>query len=125
VGGLFSILFFKVVSRLWAPLFVIVGISAYTLMVGAGPSVVRAAIMAGLSLFGVQIGRRQGGLTTLAFTAAVMCLFNPALLYDVSFQLSFTATLGLVLFADRLQQGFAGLAQRWFPAAFARRLAQR
>jgi competence protein ComEC len=54
----------------------------------------------------------------------VMCLFNPALLYDVSFQLSFAATLGLVLFADRLQQGFAELAQRWFPADFARRLAQ-
>ncbi|MBE3037932.1 MAG: ComEC/Rec2 family competence protein, partial [Chloroflexi bacterium] len=124
VAGLFSTLFLRVVPRLWAPLFVVLAISAYTLMVGAGPSVVRAAIMAGLSLFGQQIGRRQAGLSTLAFTAAVMCLFTPTQIYDVSFQLSFAATLGLVLFADRLQQWFIRLAQRWFPATLARRLAQ-
>ena len=37
---------------------------------------------------------RLQGLNTLVFTAAVMCLFNPYLLWDVSFQLSFAATLG-------------------------------
>jgi competence protein ComEC len=59
---------------------------------------------------------------SLAFTAAVMCLFNPALTEDLSFQLSFGATLGLVLFADPLGQGFIRLAERWLPAPAARRI---
>jgi beta-lactamase superfamily II metal-dependent hydrolase len=41
-------------------------IAFYALMVGGEPSVVRAAIMGVLSLFAVQLGRRQGGLNSLA-----------------------------------------------------------
>ena len=70
---------------------------------------VRAAIMGSLSLLGQLIGRRQAGLNTLAFVAALMCLGVSILLWDVSFLLTFGATLGLVLFASRLQ----GSAVRW------------
>ncbi len=50
LAELFSKLFGKVVSRWWATLLSIFAISLYTLMVGAAPSVVRAAIMGSLSL---------------------------------------------------------------------------
>ena len=49
-------------------------IALYTLLVGAGAAVVRAAIMGGLALLRRQIGRRQQGLNSLGFVAALMVL---------------------------------------------------
>ena len=87
-------------------------VAVYTLLVGADAAVVRAAIMGGLSLFACQVGRRQDGLNSLAFVAAVMTVFNPYLPWDVGFQLSFMATLGLVLYAEPLSQAFLNFAAR-------------
>ncbi len=78
------------------------GIAAYTLLVGADPAVVRAALMGGLGLLARQVGRQQHGLTTLAFSAAVMVAAQPWALWDIGFQLSFAATLGLMLYAAPL-----------------------
>ena len=106
IAGLFSIFFGKLAPRGWAALLTILAVVFYTLLVGAGPSVVRAAIMGSLSLLGQVIGRRQTGLNTLAFVAALMAMFTPTVLWDVSFLLTFGATLGLVLFAARFQEAF-------------------
>ena len=123
VAGLFSIFFGKLAPRGWAALLTILAVVFYTLLVGAGPSVVRAAIMGSLSLLGQLIGRRQTGLNTLAFVAALMCLGTPTVLWDVSFLLTFGATLGLVLFASRFQGGFESLVQRRFSAQTSGKLA--
>ncbi|MEN6482330.1 MAG: ComEC/Rec2 family competence protein, partial [Anaerolineaceae bacterium] len=88
-------------------------IALYTLLVGGSPAVVRAAVMSRLAMVGTQLGRRQSGANVLVFSAAAMCLFNPNLPWDVSFQLSFAATLGLVLYADRFQRAFENLAGRF------------
>ncbi|HVN53859.1 MAG TPA: ComEC/Rec2 family competence protein [Anaerolineaceae bacterium] len=77
-----------------------------------------------MGLLGRQIGRRQNGLNTLAFTSALMCLYNPFYLWDLSFQLSFMATLGLVLYAGPLQQGFLRLVRRRLPENLAIRVAE-
>lgn len=79
------------------------GIGLYTLLVGAEASVVRAAIMGVLALIARQVGRQQFALNTLAITAGAMALINPLVVWDVGFQLSFAATLGLVLYADSLR----------------------
>lgn len=63
----------------------------------------RALVMAVLAMGGHLIGRRQAGLNALFFTAAIMCLLKPLLLHDISFQLSFAATFGLVVFAQPMQ----------------------
>ena len=99
-------------------------IAFYALLVGAEPSVVRAAIMGVLSLFAVQLGRRQDGLNSLALVAALMLVFSPFLLWDVSFQLSFMATLGLVVFAGMLTAAFTRLASQRLPKSTAQRLAK-
>ena len=57
-----------------------IGIAFYTLLVGAAPSVVRAAIMGGLALFARQMGRQQDGLNNLGFAAALMALHDPLVL---------------------------------------------
>ena len=122
LAGLFSTLFTRLLGRRWGAVAAAVGITFYTVLVGANPSVVRAAIMGCLGLLATQVGRRQMGLNSLALTALVMCLFNPNLPWDVSFQLTFMATLGLVLFAQPFQEAFNRLVVRWLPKIQAQNL---
>ncbi|MGB7095210.1 MAG: ComEC/Rec2 family competence protein, partial [Anaerolineales bacterium] len=98
-----------------AAVFALLGIGLYTILVGADAAVVRAAIMGSLALFASLVGRRQAGLNTLALVAAVMAAFNPQVLWNVSFQLSFAATLGLVLYAEPLKAAFERFAARFVP----------
>ncbi|MBU2611467.1 MAG: ComEC/Rec2 family competence protein, partial [Chloroflexi bacterium] len=97
-----------VFNRLLGPrrgaLAAVIGIALYTLLVGADAAVVRAAFMGGLALFARQVGRRQDGLNTLVFVAALMAAINPHTPWDVGFQLSFAATLGLILYVQPLQE---------------------
>nr|HMN62431.1 ComEC/Rec2 family competence protein [Anaerolinea sp.] len=119
LAGLFAALFGRLFSRWGAALAALLAIAAYTLLVGAGPAVVRAALMSGLALVAVQIGRSAGGLNALMLAAGGMCLLNPDLPWDVSFQLSFAATLGLLLYASRLEGALRGFAERRLPARWA------
>jgi competence protein ComEC len=107
VGGLFVVLFSRLLGRFKGAVAAVLGIAPYTLLVGAEPAVVRAALMGGLALFARQVGRRQAGLNSLAGVAAVMAMFNPQILGDAGFQLSFGATLGLVLYAEPLSRGLS------------------
>ncbi|MBM3143831.1 MAG: DUF4131 domain-containing protein [Chloroflexi bacterium] len=106
IAGLFASFFGRVLNPRRGAVAAALGIALYTALVGADAAVVRAAIMGGLSLFARQVGRRQHGLNTLAFTAALMSLHDPHVPWDVGFQLSFAATLGLVLYAGPFQQDF-------------------
>jgi competence protein ComEC len=118
VSAVFSTLFGKLLGkrrRLLAAGLSVAGILFYTILVGAGASVVRAAIMGGLSLFAYQIGRRQDGMNSLALAAALMALINPGVPWDVGFQLSFLATLGLVLYAEPWMRAFNSFAVRFLP----------
>jgi competence protein ComEC len=123
VASLFAVAFSRLLGRWRGMLAAFLGIALYAILAGASAAVVRAAIMGGLSVFASQIGRRQHGLNTLAFVAAVMALFDPNVLWDVGFQLSFMATLGLILYAEPLSQAFLNLTTRRLPMATAQRLA--
>ncbi len=103
----------------WAAL---AGVALYTLFVGAGAAVVRAAIMGGLAVLAWQLGRRAYGLTTLAFAVWLMSVWSPLVLWDVGFQLSVAATAGLVLFGDALSGALEALLRRGFARETARRL---
>lgn len=115
LAGLFVRGFTRWLGPRRGALVALLSIIFYTLLVGGQPPVARAAVMGGLSLFAAQIGRRQNGLNSLAFTAALLCLLNPQLPWDVSFQLSFTATLGLVVFADPLTGAFSRFTEAHLP----------
>jgi len=97
-------------------------IALYTILVGADASVVRAAIMGGLVLFARFLGRVTLAMASLGAAAILMTLANPYLLWDVGFQLSFAATLGLVLYAEPLKDGFVKIASRWMETDRANRL---
>ena len=102
ITGLVIRLFRRIFKPVLAMLLAISAILFYTLLVGAEPSVVRAAIMGSLSIPALYIGRRIIGVYSLTVAAAVMALLNPLLLWDTGFQLSFLATLGLMVLADPL-----------------------
>ena len=99
----------RLVGR-WAVLVALVGIMAYTVLVGAEASVLRAALMGGLVVVAAGVGRRTSALVSLAVACWLMLLVNPQTIDDVGFQLSATATLGLILFAPVLT---AWLSARW------------
>ena len=97
-----------------ASLLSLLGMGLYALLVGGEPAVLRAALMSGLALLARLIGRSSAALNALAFSAGLLCLFNPTLPWEVSFQLSVMATLGLILYAEPLQEALThALTQRW------------
>lgn len=73
------------------------GIVAYTIMTGGEPPVVRAAIMASLTLVAQLLGREKDALISLILAAALMLLVSPLILFDIGFQLSVLATAGILL----------------------------
>ncbi|WP_259391417.1 ComEC/Rec2 family competence protein [Paenibacillus sp. 1011MAR3C5] len=78
-------------------LFLLAAVPFYVLLTGASPSVLRAGLMAMLGLVAARMGKLKDGLHLIAAAAVVLLLFNPYLLNDVSFQLSFIVTLGLII----------------------------
>ncbi len=123
IAGLFVSLFSRLFGQRWGAVAAIAGIALYTLLVGADAAVVRAAIMGGLSLFARQVGRRQQGLNTLAFTGAAMAVANPHVPWDIGFQLSFGATLGLILYAEPFANAFLRFVSRFMDEEKAVRVA--
>ena len=80
--------------------FAIVVIALYALLVGGDPPVLRAAIMGMVSVLAFFVGRRSLALNTLSLAVLIMTIAQPTQLYDVGFQLSALATLGLILLVD-------------------------
>jgi competence protein ComEC len=123
IAGLFVMFFSRFLGPRRGMLVAIIGIIFYTILVGGDAAVVRAAIMGSLALFAKQVGRRQAALNTLLAVALFMCLWNPLYLWDVGFQLSFFATLGLILYADPFSQFANRIITKYFPTSTAERFA--
>ena len=94
-------------NRNYAFYFSILGIIFFVTLVGFPPSAVRAAVMGGLVLFAVKVGRLTNAGNAIIFAAVLMLLYNPNLLrYDTGFQLSFAAALGIIYIFPKLDNLF-------------------
>lgn len=122
VAAIFTSLFGRLLGKRGGAALAIIAISLYTLLVGADAAVVRAALMGALVILARQINRPQSGLNALTLAAAIMAFANPRVLWDAGFQLSFAATLGLLLYAEPLTNAFRGLASRYLPRSTVQRL---
>ncbi|MBI2756509.1 MAG: ComEC/Rec2 family competence protein [Chloroflexi bacterium] len=107
VAALVGVVSRRILGRWWSIPLSITGIVLYTGLVGAPASAIRAALMACAALLGTAVGRVADPLTSLVLAAVAMALFDPAVLADVGFQLSFAATLGLVLLHPRIAPAIA------------------
>lgn len=80
--------------------FALIGIIIFVAMTGFPSSAVRAGVMGGLLLWAMKNGRLANSWNAIIFAAAIMLLLNPMLLrYDIGFQLSFLATIGIIALA--------------------------
>lgn len=78
----------------------------YTALADFQPSIVRAAIMALFALGAGVAGRQNTSLLALFFAAWAMIFADPAILVSISFILSFSATLGMVLIDPLLKKTY-------------------
>ena len=103
VAGLFIAGLAWLIGRRRAAWLALAAIVGYAFLVGGQPSVQRAAIMGGLYVVAMALGRQSGALQALALAGTGMTVFDPQLVKDASFQLSFASTLGLIVFAPALR----------------------
>jgi len=101
VGGFFISLS-SLLKRRWAIVAALLAIIFYTFLTGAAAPTVRAAIMGGLAFFATALGRQNWPIYALLLSAFIMLLVDPTLVSEISFQLSFMATAGIILFKDYL-----------------------
>jgi competence protein ComEC len=107
VATIMAIAIFVGIRRNWAVFVAIFGIFLFIALIGFPSSGVRAAIMGILVLVAALYGRVSHMYGAILITCAGMLLFNPLLLrYDIGFQLSFLATLGIVAVYPVLEKMF-------------------
>jgi competence protein ComEC len=76
----------------------------YATLVEGRPSVLRATIMSLAFLLGKLIWKDVSLLNTISISAFFLLLFNPFHLFDIGFQLTFVATLSIILFFPRIMK---------------------
>jgi competence protein ComEC len=91
----------------WLPrrqrtIIVLLAIGMYTMLAGASPSVMRAAVMGAICLLALESGRRGGAAGALGLAAWGMIVVDPAIVEDVGFRLSVAATAGLLAWGTPL-----------------------
>ncbi len=93
-------------------------VPVYVLLSGAGPSVIRAGIMAMIALYAARQGILKDGLNILSASALLMLVWNPYFLLSVSFQLSFLVTAGLMVYVP-LAAPLLSSCPRWLGSTIA------
>lgn len=110
-SGFLYALFYYLLSLVWKrrPFFkpfglllIILFLWAFAFLTGLSSSVVRSVIMFSLLAISCLQPEKPLTLNTLAATAFLMLLYKPLWLFDVGFQLSFTAVASIILLQPRL-----------------------
>ncbi|NGF55008.1 ComEC family competence protein [Parapedobacter sp. SGR-10] len=76
---------------------ILLSVWSYVILTGMAPPILRAGIMISFFLLSLMVRRKQIPLNTLAASAFFILLFSPKALFDVGFQLSYMAMLGILL----------------------------
>ncbi len=94
------------VPRAWMHVILILLLWVFAVLAGAGPSIIRATIMATTFLSAYLLWRAADMVNTVLLSGLVILFANPLSLYDVGFQLSFAAVLSIVLAMPIMQPWF-------------------
>ncbi len=79
----------------------------FALVTGLSPSVLRSVVMFSIMLIGTTLDRKTPILNSVFLSAFLLLCFDPGLLWQVGFQLSYSAVLGIILFQPLLQTMWA------------------
>ena len=104
VGGAIYLSILGVIGRRKAIIFSILGIGLYAILSGLSPSIQRAAVMGIITYLALFLGRQTYALWGLGITGFLLILINPYIVFDIGFQLSFMATLGILLLDPLLKK---------------------
>ncbi len=108
-GFVFLILSF--INKRWRAVLAIFVVGIFVIMIGADAPSLRAGIMGSVGFMAIVLRRESDALYALFISGIVMLLIHPlAVVYNPGFQMSFVATLAIVLFSDGLMERlhFAG-----------------
>lgn len=78
----------------------------YSALTGLSASVVRSAVMFTILAGSTLTGKNYNGFNSLALSAVLILIWNPHFLYDIGFQLSYLAMVGIFLFNQPLSKLF-------------------
>ncbi len=110
IGILLQLLLFilslwrKQLSKTNATLFSLSLLWLYAIITGFSPSVVRSVVMFTFIFLGSLRGKENSEINILALSALLLLCWNPFYIYDIGFQLSYTAMLGIYLFYPFLKK---------------------
>lgn len=108
-------------ARRWRYAAMFFGVMGLVVLTGFSASVLRAAWMGCITLFAQALGRKGSALHLLLVSAVVMVFFSPRMiLVDLSFQLSFLSTLGILIFMPKIEafeKKFLTIASESVPAS--------
>jgi len=92
----------KFISTWVQPFFILLAIWLFTLVAGAAASIVRAAVMFSFITIAQLLLKKHSIFNTLAASAFCMLVYNPFVLWDVGFQLSYAAVCSIIIFQKPL-----------------------
>lgn len=105
---LLLVLFKPFGKRKWVkwikPIVVLLVLWIFTFIAGAAPSILRSAVMFTFIVVGESIGRKTNILNSLAASAFLLLIINPFSLWDVGFQLSYSAVLSIIIFHSTINK---------------------
>ncbi|MCP6680976.1 DNA internalization-related competence protein ComEC/Rec2 [Bacillus nakamurai] len=102
-AGLFYVLIRMGITREKAGILLLLFLPVYTVLTGAAPSVLRASLMLGFYVAGNLFKRRIHSSAAISLSYLLLLLFNPYLLWEIGFQLSFAVSAALILSSSILQ----------------------
>lgn len=85
----------------------------YSVMTGLPPSILRAALMLLFVLIGKLFDKSANSLALVFFVGLILLIFNPQMIFDVGFQLSFIVTLGLIYCMDNVSKSLVDLNKKY------------
>ena len=100
--GLFSSWF----SKNKATFIALIIIWIYAFLTGFSPSIVRSVIMFSLLSIASLYGKSYSNFNILAFSALIILIWKPVFLFDVGFQLTYAAMIGIFWFFPMLKKQF-------------------
>ena len=109
VGILYVVLFYSLsflkktrYGKIVMVLVILCALWFFALLTGLSPSVLRASTMFSFVLIGQSLRRYSNVYNSLAISAFILLFINPSLIFNVGFQLSYCAVLGIVILQPRL-----------------------
>lgn len=77
---------------------------AFAVLTGSSASVIRSTMMFSLLIIGNAMGKKNSGMNSLLGSAVILLMWNPDILFDIGFQLSYAAVASILLFDQQIKK---------------------